>query len=138
LSDAGFLVDTNVISEGRRPRPDQKVVDFVNAIPRERLFVSVMTIGELRKGAEGKRRQDTAGGLALHEWIDVVERGFGRRILPVDRPIARLWGEVSSDRTRSVVDTLIAATAMVHRLTLITRNTRDIAGTGVAVVNPWT
>ena len=137
MNSAGFLVDTNVISEGRRPRPDQRVVDFVDAIPRDQLFISVMTIGELRKGAEAKRRQDTVGGTALHEWIDIVERRFARRILPVDQPVARLWGELSSDRTRAVVDTLIAATALAHGLTLICRNTRDIAGTGVTVMNPW-
>lgn len=138
MSDAGFLVDTNVLSEGRRPRPERRVVDYVDAIPRERLFVSVMTIGELRKGAEARRRYDTVGGVALQEWIDIVERRFGRRVLPVDRAVARLWGELSSDRPRPVVDTLIAATALVHGLTLITRNTRDVAGTGLTVVNPWT
>jgi len=109
----------------------------VDAIPRDQLFVSVMTIGELRKGAEARRRQDIVGGTALQEWIDIVERRFARRTLLVDQSIARLWGELSSDRTRPVVDTLIAATALAHGLTLITRNTRDVAGTGVTVVNPW-
>ena len=137
MSNAGFLIDTNVLSEGRRPRPEQRVVEFVDAIPRDQLFVSVMTFGELRKGAEVRRRQDIIGGTALQEWIDIVERRFARRTLPVDQSIARLWGELSSDRTRPVVDTLIAATALAHGLTLITRNTRDVAGTGVTVVNPW-
>lgn len=137
MSSAGFLIDTNVLSEGRRPRPEQRVVEFVDAIPRDQLFVSVMTIGELRKGAEVRRRQDIVGGTALQEWIDIVERRFARRTLPVDLSIARLWGEMSADRTRPVVDTLIAATALAHGLTLITRNTRDIADTGVNAINPW-
>lgn len=137
MNDTGFLVDTNVLSEGRRPRPERKVVDFVDAIPRSQLFVSVLTIGELRKGAEARRRRDAASGHALHDWIDIVERSFGRRVLPVDQPVARLWGELSSDRPRPVVDTLIAATALVHGLTLVTRNTRDVAGTGLTLVNPW-
>jgi predicted nucleic acid-binding protein len=137
MTSAGYLLDTNIVSEGRRPRPDPRVLAFVGSIDRERLFVSVLTIGELRKGAEIKGRKNAKSGQRLHMWIDEVERAFGDRILPVDLAAARLWGELLADRPRSVVDTLLAATAICRELTLVTRNVRDVADIKVGVINPW-
>ena len=137
MNSVGYLLDTNVISEGRRPRPDPGVLAFVDSIDRERLFVSVLTIGELRKGAEIKGRKNAKGGQRLHVWIDEVEQAFGNRVLPVDLAAARLWGELLADRPRSVVDTLLAATAISRDLTLVTQNVRDIADIKVGVINPW-
>ncbi len=137
MSDAGFLVDTNVISETRRKRAEPNVVAFVRAAPRERLFVSALTIGELRKGAAIIARRDRIEGLLTDEWIDEVEEAFGDRILSINASIAHRWGELAAMRSRPVVDTLIAATAMVHGLTLVTRNIRDVADTGVFLMNPW-
>jgi toxin FitB len=73
----------------------------------------------------------------LDAWIDSIELSFSNRILPVDVPVARLWGELSAIRPRPVVDTVLAATALINDLTLVTRNVRDVAGTGVSVINPW-
>jgi toxin FitB len=100
-------------------------------------FVSVMTIGELRKGVAAKRVQDAAAADRLAEWVERLEAEFAERIIPVDRAIARIWGELSARRSLPVVDTLIAATALASDLTLVTRNVRDVAATGVNVINPW-
>jgi predicted nucleic acid-binding protein len=137
LSDAGFLVATNVISETRKERPEPNVVAFVQSAPREGLFVSALTIGELRKGATLVARRNRIEGILTHEWIDEVEEAFGDRVLSVNAPIARRWGELAAMRSRPVIDTLLAATAIEHGLTLVTRNTRDLADTGVALMNPW-
>jgi predicted nucleic acid-binding protein len=137
LSEAGYLLDTNVISETRRKRADANVVAFLASIAGQRTFVSVLTIGELRKGAVLRRRLDRYGGDSLDLWIDGVEARFLERVLPLDLRTARLWGELSAARPRPIIDTLIAATAIVRDLTLVTRNTRDVADTGVAIVDPW-
>jgi toxin FitB len=137
LSDSGYLLDTNVVSERRRRAPDPRVVAFLDAIEDEHVFLSVLTVGELRRGANLRRRVDGLHASRLDAWIDDVEQSLATRILPVDLPIARLWGELDAVRPRATVDTLIAATAIVHDLTLVTRNSRDIADTGVAYVNPW-
>ena len=136
LSDAGYLFDTNVLSEVNRRQPDARVLAFVRGLSND-AFISVLTIGELRRGAVLRRRTDVGHADRLDAWIASIETDYGGRILPVDLSTARLWGELAADRPRQVVDTLIAATAIVHDLTLVTRNTRDFADTGVALVNPW-
>ena len=137
MSDVGYLFDTNVLSEVNRRQPDVRVLAFVRGLSNENTFISALTIGELRRGAVLKRRNDVDHADRLDAWIASIEDDYGPRILPVDLSIARLWGGLSADRPRPVVDALIAATAMVHDLTLVTRNTRDFADTGVALVNPW-
>jgi predicted nucleic acid-binding protein len=133
---AGYLLDTNILSETRRARAEPRVMSFLSAADPARLFISALTVGELRKGVAIKRRSDAGIAARLGAWVDTLE-GFADRILPIDTAVATLWGELSADRQRSVVDTLLAATALAHDLTLVTRNTGDVAGTGVAVVNPW-
>jgi len=100
------------------------------------LYLSVLTIGELRKGIAIKRRTDLSAARALAGWLEGLEFGFVDRILPIDGPTARLWGDWSGDRPRPVIDTLLAATAAKHSLTFVTRNTRDVAGLPVKVHNP--
>lgn len=137
MSELGYLVDTNVVSEGRRKRGDPRVAAFMRGLHGEPVFISVLTLGELRKGAELRRRNDAPGAAALDRWIADVETEYSERTLPVDQPVADLWGRLAAIRSRPVIDGLIAATAMANELTLVTRNTRDFADIGVALVNPW-
>lgn len=137
LSSAGYLLDTNVVSETIKSRPDQNVDRFIASIRDRPSFLSVLTVGELRKGAEKKRPIDRRRAERLDAWIQSLEETFQGRIVPVDLQTARLWGELSAPRLRPIVDTLLAATAIIHQLTLVTRNTRDIADTGVNMINPW-
>lgn len=134
---AGFLLDTNILSETRRTRAEPQVLSFLSQADPARLFVSVLTLGELRKGVEIRRRSDPETAAKLGAWADALEASFADRILAVDAATAKLWGVLSADRPRPAIDTLLAATAMVHDLTLVTRNTADVAGTDVAVLNPW-
>ena len=134
---AGYLLDSKLISETRKIRADAGVMAFLAAADATRLFLSVLTLGELRKGVEAKRRADSATADRLGAWMDRIETTFADRILPVNTPAARLWGELSARRTLPVIDTLIAATAITRGLTLVTRNTRDVAATGVPLLDPW-
>ncbi len=134
----GYLLDTNVISETRRSRADAGVIAFLSAANSAGLYLSVLTLGELRRGVAAKRRSDRTARDQLSLWVDGIEANFADRLLSVDAQTARLWGELSASRSLPVVDTLIAATAINHGLTLVTRNIRDIESTGVRLVDPWT
>jgi len=134
---AGYLVDTNIVSESRRLRPNAGVAEFLASARAEELFISVLTLGEFRKGVEAKRRTDPAAAEQLEQWAGTIETTFADRILPVDKTVARLWGELSAGRPLPAIDALIAATAITHGLTLVTRNTRDVESTGVRLLNPW-
>jgi len=134
---AGYLLDTNFISETRKIRTNARVMAFLSAADTAGLFLSVLTLGELRKGVEAKRRTDSATAASLGVWVDGIETIFADRVLPVDAAAARLWGELSARRSLPVVDTLIAATAITRGLTLVTRNTRDVAATGVPLLYQW-
>ena len=134
---AGYLLDTNVISETRKLRADAGVMAFLAAADSAGLFLSVLTLGELRKGVEAKRRSDLATAARLGAWVDDIETTFADRVLPVDRAVARLWGELWARQALPVIDTLIAATAITRGFILVTRNTRDVTATGVPLVDPW-
>jgi predicted nucleic acid-binding protein len=137
----GYLVDTNVPSELTREAPDIRVAAFLENAGRERVFLSVMTIGEICKGIDmlpvGQQRND------LQRWLDRdVRLWFAGRILPVTESIAERWGRLAARGKRSgvklaVVDGVLAATALEHGLTLVTRNVRDFVGLGLALLNPW-
>lgn len=133
----GYLLDTNVISETRKSRANADVMAFLAGADSAALFLSVLSLGELRKGVEAKRRNDPSVAAQLDAWVDGIETTFADRILPVDTATARLWGELSAARSLPVIDTLIAATAIRRGLTLVTRNTRDVATTRVAILDPW-
>lgn len=133
----GFLLDTSVLSEPKKARPDPGVTAFLKKLRPERTFVSALTIGELRKGAALRARRNFSAGEAITLWIDGIEQEYDDRILALDHPIARLWGELNAQRTRAIVDTLLAATAIHHGLTLVTRNTKDVEDTPASLHNPW-
>ena len=133
-----YLLDTNVISEIRKSRPNQGVLEFLGTAPPPTVFLSVLTIGELHKGVEAKRRNDPDGAQRLSDWVETIEKDFADRIIPVDVTVSRRWGVLSAARSCPVIDTLIAATALERGLVLVTRNGRDVDFTGVTLLNPWT
>lgn len=136
-SERGYLLDTNVVSEIRKPRPNAAVIAFLKGLPPEQIYVSVLTIGELHKGAALRAKRDPGTAMIIARWIESVAEAYGQRILGIDLATARLWGELNTDRTRPAVGTLLAATAIHHRLTLVTRNVRDMQDTPVRLHNPW-
>jgi toxin FitB len=133
----GYLLDTNVVSETRKKRPDTGVTAFLAAADSAGLFLSVLTLGELRKGVEARRKTDPVAADQLSGWVDTIETEFADRLLCVDAPTATLWGELSAGRSLPVIDTLIAATAIRHGITLVTRNMGDFESTGALLVDPW-
>jgi predicted nucleic acid-binding protein len=134
----GFLLDTNVVSELRkRGRCSPKVNAWAQSIYPNQNFLSVLVIGELRRGAILKRRTDRAAADALEQWIARLTHLYGDRILPITLEIAQEWGRLSAFRLIPPEDGLLAATANVHRLTFVTRNTKNVQGLEVAILNPW-
>jgi predicted nucleic acid-binding protein len=134
-----YLLDTNFVSETRKPRPDPGVLAFLQTKDPNSGFISVLTLGELRKGVAAKRLRDPDPNAAsrLAAWVEGLEASFADRILGIDAATARLWGDWSANRHRPVVDTLLAATAVLHDLTLVTRNIRDVRGIPVKLLDPW-
>jgi hypothetical protein len=132
-----YLLDTNVLSETRKKTANEGVIAFLEATDGSALYLSVLSIGELRKGIAIKRRTNPVATKALAAWVDGLEFGFTDRILPIGSATARLWGDWSADRPRPVIDTLLAATAAEHKLVFVTRNIRDVKGLPVKVHNPW-
>ena len=132
-----YLLDTNILSETRRKQADERVISFLSAAEPSALYVSVLTLGELRKGVALKKRTDPDAAKKLAAWVDGLEYSFAERILGIDAVTARLWGEWSGQRPRPVIDTLIAATAAARELTLVTRNTADVSDLRVNLLDPW-
>jgi predicted nucleic acid-binding protein len=135
-----YLLDTCVISELTKPAPNQKVIGWLNGVPSDSLFISVITVGEIRKGltklkpSEKKRR--------LTEWLNTLLRRYSERILAVDLTIAENWGMIQGDAEKAgkpmaSVDSLLAATAYTLNMTLVTRNERDFIQGPAPVINPW-
>ena len=135
---SGFLLDTNVVSELRKKgRCAPKVDAWAKTVPRDQDFLSVLVIGELLRGAALKRRSDPATAHALERWIARLTEFYGARILPVTLEIAAMWGKLGALRPIPPEDGLLAATALVHGLTLVTRNVKNVDGLGVPLLNPW-
>ena len=131
-----FLLDTNVISEIRRGR-DPNVAAWASEATDAELFLSVLTLGEIRKGIERLRRRDSDQAEVFAAWLEQLRDQFADRILPVDDRVAEEWGRLNAPAERKTVDSLIAATARLHDLTVVTRNTGDFDGCDVSVLNPW-
>jgi predicted nucleic acid-binding protein len=132
-----FILDTDVISEFSKRRPNETVVKFVESSSSDKLWLSVLSLGEIRRGIEVGRRRNPDAAASIARWLARTEDQFADRVLPITAEIAHRWGEITSDRARPVVDTLIAATALVHGLTVVTRNVRDFQTLGIPVINPW-
>jgi toxin FitB len=133
-----FLLDTDVLSEVRKTRPDDGVAEWFTRTPAAEVHLSVLSIGELRRGTTRLReRGDARQALSIERWLAVVVDAFADRILPVTMDIAEAWGARSVRRSSPIVDGLIGATAIARNLTLVTRNTTHFAQTGVRVVNPF-
>ena len=133
-----YLLDTNVLSETRKKQSDERVISFLSTAEPSALYISVLTLGELRKGVALKRQSDNDAAKKIAAWVDGLEFSFADRILGIDAATARLWGELSAERPRPVVDTLLAATAIVHELTFVTRNTGDVRDIDLKRIDPWT
>jgi toxin FitB len=138
---SGFILDTNCISEAVRAQPEPRVMQWMGAADESLLYLSVLTLGEIRKGLaglpQGQRRTHLESWLAL----ELLAR-FSGRILPIDAAISDRWGLLAADakqtgKALSAIDGLLAATALHHNLTLVSRNVRDFANTPVPVLNPW-
>ncbi|MCY4390204.1 MAG: type II toxin-antitoxin system VapC family toxin [Desulfurellaceae bacterium] len=132
------MLDTNIISEVRKgTRCDAHVTRWYAALTSDAIYLSVLVLGEIRKGIEQARPRDPDKALALEHWLQAVYERFSGRILPVDLVIADEWGRMNAARTLSVIDGLLAATAKVHDLTLATRNIADVKDVGARIVNPF-
>lgn len=133
-----FLIDTMVLSELRLRRRDPGVVAWISRQRPEDCFLSVVSIGEIERGIARKRSTDASFALQLAGWLDQLLRLYADRLLPVDVGVARRWGQLSADIGHTGADLLIAATALERGLTVVTRNLRHFAPTGVPTFNPWT
>jgi predicted nucleic acid-binding protein len=132
-----WLVDTNILSELRKGnRANDGVREWFASARDEELFTSVLVLGEIRRGIESIRRRDVPSALALEQWLARLTTDFRDRILPVDANVADRWGALNVPNPIPTVDGLLAATALVHDLVLVTRNVRDVETTGVTVLDP--
>jgi predicted nucleic acid-binding protein len=138
ISRRDWVLDTNVLSELRRKQPDPNVAAWMQVRPRPSLFLSVLTLGEIRKGLE--RVEDAKRKQALLDWLEVeLPHYFVGRLFDIDAATADRWGRLMAQAGRPLpaIDGLLAATALQHDLTLVTRNSKDFVDVGVRLINPW-
>jgi len=134
----GFLIDTNVLSEVQKgDRTNPGVRAWYDAVEPRELYLSVLVLGEVRQGIERLRRRDPAQAERLAQRLTLITAGFADRILPISAAIAEQWGNNNVPDALPVIDGLLAATAQVHGLTLVTRNVRDVERSGVSLLNPF-
>ena len=133
-----YLIDTNIISEVRKgARCDANVAQWYDSIDDAAIYLSVLVLGEIRKGVERARTTDPDQARALEKWLVTVRGSFAERILPIDQAVADEWGRMTAKRPVSTVDALLAASAKVHGMTLATPNLSDVIGLGAKVINPF-
>jgi len=133
-----YLIDTNVISEVRKgARCNPHVAGWYETIDDACIYLSVLVLGEIRRGIERSRANDPTRARALESWLVAITKSFTDRILPVDQTVADEWGRMSAKRPVSTVDALLAATAKVHQMTLVTRNISDVADLGAEILDPF-
>ena len=131
-----YLLDTNVVSELRRPKPHKRVLRWIGGVPAGRLFLSAVTVGEIQAGIEITRERDEAKAGELETWLGQVVAGYG--VLPMDAAAFREWARLKHGKSATLIeDAVIAATARVHRLTVATRNVRDFRDFDVELFDPF-
>jgi len=134
-----YLLDTNVLSEIRKGnRADPNVRSWADRTSKERFFISVLSFGEIRKGMESVRRRDSKQARAIEAWLDQIQVQFEDDTLSISLEIADRWGRLMAEQTRSITDTLLAATALEWNLTLVTRNTKDFQIPNLNLLDPFT
>ena len=131
-----YLLDANVVSELRRPKPHGGVLAWITSVDEADLHLSAVTLGEIQAGIETTRDQDGAKAAELERWLDLMAGAYN--VLPMDGPAYRMWARLMHTRSDTLYeDAMIAATARIHNLTVVTRNVADFAGFDVAVLNPF-
>ncbi len=132
-----YLLDTNVVSELRKPKPHGAVVAWIQSVPDDQLFISALSFGELQAGAERTRRQDQGKGATIEAWIDQLSEAY--EVVPMDASMFREWARLMEGRSEHLLeDAMIAATARIRGLVVATRNVRGFKGLAVEVFNPFT
>jgi toxin FitB len=132
-----FLLDTNVISEARKAAPDPNLRAWLDSVPEAELYLSVLVVGEIRQGVERLRRRDPAQAEPYEAWLSTLLRGFADRLVPITADVCEEWGRLNVPDPLPVVDGLMAATASSRNWTFVTRNVKDLARTGVRLLNPF-
>jgi predicted nucleic acid-binding protein len=133
-----FLLDTNVISEIRKRRPNPGVIDWFESVDASDLFLSVLVLGEIRQGIARLAVRDPEQAFVYEQWLKQLGNAYADRIIPVSARVADTWGRLNGPNQLPPVDSLLAATALVRDWTLVTRNTANVAGTGARLLNPFT
>jgi toxin FitB len=132
-----FLLDTNVVSEIRKKQPNAGVSAWFASVPATDLFLSVLVVGEIRQGIARLARRDSVQAKIFEQWLGQLVDVYGDRIIPITADVAEVWGRLNVPDPVPVVDGLLAATALVHDWTLVTRNVGDVASTGVRLLDPF-
>jgi predicted nucleic acid-binding protein len=132
-----LLLDTNVLSELRRRQPDRNVLTWYETVSSADLFLSVLTIGEIRLGIERLRRKDPAQADTIDQWLHGLQAGYRDRLIEVDAAVAEEWGHMNVPDPLPVIDGLLAASAKIRGWTLVTRNVADLRSSGVSLLNPF-
>lgn len=132
-----YLLDTNVLSETRKPRGDEGVKAWISSVSADELYISALVIGEIRRGVERLKRRDVVQADVYEIWLDTVLNDYADRIIPVDAETAEEWGRMNAPNPISSRDGLMAATAKVRNMTFVTRNTSDVERTGTRLLNPF-
>ena len=132
-----FLIDTDVVSALRRPDKNPSVRKWLESNREQLIYLSVITIGELRRGIEMRRARELAAAALLEAWLEELKSTYDSHILPVGTSVAEAWGRLTATQRQNPADAMIAATALVHDLTVVTRNVRHFAGMSVRVLDPF-
>lgn len=132
-----YVVDTNVVSELRKPACNEVVRAWWDSVDESDLYISVVALGEIRRGIERLRSRDPMQAELFERWLRGLATTFAGRVLPVSSAVADRWGRIDASRPTAVEDGLMAATAIVHGMTFVTRNVKDVAETGAQLLDPW-